>query len=137
LQSTEKTSVDNHISTLDIRAKNGMFDNIVSAIEINTMSDKQFKTDIRLVDKDEINNIIKNLEVVKYKWNRDKFPKRNFDNKEHIGLIAQDVEKIVPSLVYTDKNGYKSISYNKLTPILLDMIKQLESRVIVLEKNLI
>ena len=137
LQSTEKTSTDIPISTSNIRAKNGIFDGVVSAIELNTVSDKQFKTDIKLVNKDEINNIIKNLEVVKYKWNREKFPKKYFDSKEHIGLIAQDVEKVIPSIVHTDKDGYKSISYNKLTPILLDMIKQLEKRIVELENKLI
>jgi hypothetical protein len=136
LQSTEKTSTDIQIYTSNIRAKNGIFDSVVSAIELNTVSDKKFKTDIKLVNKDEINNIIKNLEVVKYKWNREKFPKKYFDNKEHIGLIAQDVEKVIPSIVHTDKDGHKSISYNKLTPILLDMIKQLENRVVVLEKEI-
>jgi len=41
-----------------------------------------------------------------------------------IGLIAQDVEAIIPELVYTDSKGYKSLSYDKIVPVLVEAIKE-------------
>ncbi len=49
----------------------------------------------------------------------------------HIGLIAQDVEKYFPSLVSTDtstENQYKSLAYGKITPVLLEGVKELKSK---------
>jgi transposase len=40
------------------------------------------------------------------------------------GLIAQDVEKILSELVHTDGKGYKTLSYDKLTPVLIEAIKE-------------
>lgn len=41
-----------------------------------------------------------------------------------IGLIAQDVEKVVPEIVYEDSNGLKSVDYIKLVPILAKAIQE-------------
>ena len=51
----------------------------------------------------------------------------NFDDRTHIGIIAQEVEEVLPELVYTDENGYKSVSYEKLTPVLIEAVKALKS----------
>ena len=48
----------------------------------------------------------------------------SFSKDEQIGFIAQEIEKIYPQVVLTDKNGYKSIDYSKLTPILVEAIKE-------------
>ena len=42
-----------------------------------------------------------------------------------IGLIAQEVEQFFPELVKTDKDGYKSVDYSRLTVILLKLTKEL------------
>ena len=41
-----------------------------------------------------------------------------------IGFIAQEMEEIIPEIVSTDANGYKGIAYAKLTPILVEAIKE-------------
>ena len=44
--------------------------------------------------------------------------------KDNIGLIAQEVEKVIPELVYKDKyTGLCSIRYDKLSMILLNGLK--------------
>jgi hypothetical protein len=43
---------------------------------------------------------------------------------EHIGLIAQDVETIVPEVVHEDEEGYKYIRYQQLTALLVEAIKE-------------
>jgi len=51
------------------------------------------------------------------------------DKEGHdIGLIAQDVEKIIPEVVGEWK-GHKVIDYGKLTPLLIDAIKELKEEV--------
>jgi len=40
-------------------------------------------------------------------------------------VVAQEVEEIFPELVRTDADGYKSVDYAKLTPILLEAVKEL------------
>lgn len=51
---------------------------------------------------------LSSVRAVKFKWN-DLKPRG--DDLEHIGYIAQDVEKIAPYLVGEDANGYKSLDY--------------------------
>ena len=40
---------------------------------------------------------------------------------------TQEVEKILPELVFTDVDGYKSVDYSKLTPVLVEAIKELKA----------
>ncbi len=50
-------------------------------------------------------------------------------NRRHIGFIAQDVQKIFPDLVYTDKNGILSIDYISIIPLLLEALKQQQAQI--------
>ncbi|MGD0342361.1 MAG: tail fiber domain-containing protein [Bacteroidales bacterium] len=75
-----------------------------------------------------VDNICK-LNGVSFEWRKDEFPENNFDSDKHIGLIAQDVEKIFPELVKTDNNGFKAISYDKLTVILLEGMKDQQKQI--------
>ena len=52
------------------------------------------------------------LRAVSYKWKEPQIHK-NFD-KTQIGFIAQEVEKIIPELVDTDDQGYKSKLWLKI-----------------------
>lgn len=52
-----------------------------------------------------------------------------------IGFVAQDVEKILPEVVRTDSDGYKAISYEKLTAILIEAVKELKAEVDKLKKR--
>ena len=65
---------------------------------------------------------------VAYEWRADDFNDNGFENETKIGLIAQDVEEIIPELVKTNDHGYKSISYEKLTAVLVEAIKELSSK---------
>jgi hypothetical protein len=43
---------------------------------------------------------------------------------DRIGLVAQDVETVLPELVHEDGDGYKHISYEHLTAVLVEAIKE-------------
>jgi hypothetical protein len=64
------------------------------------------------------------LNGISYDWRKDEFPDIKFDTGRQIGLIAQDVEKVFPELVKTDNSGYKAVSYEKLSVLLLEGMKE-------------
>ena len=51
------------------------------------------------------------------------------------GVIAQEVESVLPQAVYTDPDGYKSVSYDSIVPLLIEAIKELTARVEELESK--
>ncbi len=95
--------------------------------DITYSSDSRLKTDI--VNIENPLDKIMSLNGVSYNWNSEEFPERHFDNRTHIGVIAQNVEEVLPELVYTDENGYKSVSYEKLTPVLIEAVKEQQSEI--------
>ena len=52
-----------------------------------------------------------------------------------VGVIAQEVEKVLPELVTTRDNGYKAVKYEKLTAVLIQAVKELSERVKQLENK--
>lgn len=46
-------------------------------------------------------------------------------NKGHdVGVIAQEIEKVLPEVVTTRKNGYKAVKYEKIVALLIEGIKE-------------
>ena len=74
-------------------------------------------------------NKVKLLQPVEYEWNKEKFPEENFPDEKQIGLIAQEVEKIFPEIVATNKDGYKSIDYSKISVLLLQAMKEQQNEI--------
>jgi hypothetical protein len=89
---------------------------------INETSDERLKKSILPIEKPL--QMIEDLRGVTYYWRRDEFPDQEFEADMQYGLIAQEVEKVLPELVATDSEGWKSIEYSHLVPILLEAIKE-------------
>ena len=51
------------------------------------------------------------------------------------GVIAQEVEEILPHAVDINNRGYKTVNYNSLIPLLIEAVKELSGRVKELEKG--
>ena len=66
------------------------------------------------------------LQPVHYFWRASEFPDRHFGNSRNYGLIAQDVEQVLPELVETDSDGYKAVDYSKLPLLTLQAVKELK-----------
>jgi hypothetical protein len=49
------------------------------------------------------------------------------DSGTQIGVIAQEVETVLPELVSTDSEGYKSVAYGQLTAVLVEAVKELKA----------
>jgi len=54
----------------------------------------------------------------------------------HAGVIAQEVEAILPEVIYEDEKGYKGVAYGNLTALLIQAVKELRAKVDVLEAKL-
>lgn len=89
-------------------------------------SDVRYKKDIQPLQH-ALSKVLQ-LKGVSYYFRKDEFKDKNFNDDKQIGLIAQEVEKIYPELVQTDAEGFKSVDYAKLTPILVEAIKELKQQ---------
>lgn len=84
-------------------------------------SDRRFKSDIKTI-KTPLSKVLA-LEGIVYKRAVEHRVLKN-DESQYLGLIAQDVEKIVPEVVKTLENGYKAVNYAALVPLLIEGIKE-------------
>lgn len=97
----------------------------VTATDFNSTSDKRFKENISTIETPL--DIVGKLEGVRFKWKE--------SNKPSIGLIAQDVEEVLPEIVHTDDQGIKYINYGLLTALLIESIKQQQAIINTLTKS--
>ncbi|AFY00762.1 tail fiber domain-containing protein [Bdellovibrio bacteriovorus] len=96
--------------------------NMWIAGNLTEASDARLKTDIQILP-DSLQKVL-GLNGYSYYW-------KNPENKEkQIGLIAQEVEKVFPEVVRTDKDGTKSVAYQKLVAPIINSIKELYQIVI-------
>jgi hypothetical protein len=58
-----------------------------------------------------------------------------FVRKTDVGVIAQDVEKVLPEVVGTRPNGVKAVKYDRLCALLIECVKDLQSQVNDLKKG--
>lgn len=82
-------------------------------------SDRRYKSDITLLD----NALDKILSLNGYSF------VMKASKKTSIGVIAQEVEKVFPQVVKTDKDGYKSVEYANLIAPVIEAIKSLNVKI--------
>jgi hypothetical protein len=98
-------------------------------------SDIRLKTNILLIE----NPLEKITQIGGYTfdWNSDPELTKLHGFKGHdIGVIAQEIEKVLPELVTTRDNGYKAVKYEKLVALLIESNKELLKRIEVLESKI-
>ncbi len=105
-------------------------DGDVIAESTTISSDERLKENIEIVS-DPIEKI-ETLRGVTFDWKR--------DGKKSAGVIAQDVEKVLPEAVkevqgLKDDESYKTVNYNALISILIESVKELSARVKELEEK--
>lgn len=92
-------------------------------------SDKRLKEEVKAINN--ASDIIDKLRPVSFKWNdKAKELNPNKNNKLNYGLIAQEVEEVMPSIVHPIYNGeYKSIDYIQLIAILIQSNKEMRKEI--------
>ena len=71
---------------------------------------------------------ISGLRGVEFEWRSEEYSNKNLDERRNLGLIAQEVENILPEAVYTDQGGYKSLDYASIVPLLIEAVKELKTQ---------
>jgi hypothetical protein len=97
-----------------------------------------YSSDIRL--KENIHPILHALEKVKsisgntYNWKAG-FDEIHSHKGNDIGVIAQEIEAVLPQIVTNRDNGYKAVQYEKIIPLLVEAIKELSAKIDRLENK--
>jgi hypothetical protein len=99
----------------------------VKALNVTVPSDSRLKKDIRpltaALEK------VESWNGVTYNWSPETFPGHHPPTGRQVGLIAQEVERSLPEVVRTDAEGYKSLSYQNLVPVLVEAIKEQQKQI--------
>ena len=89
-----------------------------------SVSDQRFKKNISTIT--DAGSMLKQIRGVRFDWRKDGSP--------DIGVIAQEVFEVIPEAIVSSMNGSMlTVAYNKIIPLLIETIKDLQNRVEVLE----
>jgi hypothetical protein len=96
----------------------------VTATSFLYSSDINLKKNIENIDSVSALEKIKQLQGVSFNWKDE-----SLGGRTKLGLIAQEVEKVVPELVYTDSNNLKSVEYGNVVALLIEAIKEQQKEI--------
>lgn len=101
-------------------------------VTANTSSDRRWKDKITPID----NPIekIKKLSGNSFIW-KDGFENYHSNKGIDYGVIAQEVEEVMPEIVIDREHGYKGVRYEKIIPLLIEAIKEQQKQIDELKKN--
>lgn len=126
--SNEITLGDTNITTFRIPALSFSVDSngVANAIDFNTTSDINLKENIEA-----INNgidIVKSINPVSFTWKT--------SGKKAYGVIAQEIEQLLPELVVTNIDGNKTVSYTQMIAFLIQAIQDQQKQIDELKSKL-
>lgn len=101
----------------------------VRATSFTSTSDRRLKRDISPIGS--ALDTISRLDGVSYRWSEE----YSDDDRRQHGFIAQDLMKALPDAVMQDEQGYYSVQYDQVTPILVEAMKELDQRHQVVEQR--
>ena len=87
--------------------------------DVTSISDVRTKENIQ-----DIENGLSLVETLRGVW----YHKIGEEDRK-VGVIAQEVEEVLPEVVKTDAEGMKSVDYGKMVGVLIEAIKELKSEV--------
>lgn len=91
------------------------------------LSDATLKENVRTIS-NPLDTICK-LRGVEFEWRKDK--------KKSMGVIAQEIEQVIPEVVDTCPDGTKSVAYPQLVGLLIESIKQQQEEMNVMKRAII
>ena len=92
-------------------------------------SDRELKDNIQPIE-----NPLEKMEKIggyTFVWN----DKQSTYKGEDIGVVAQEIQSVLPEIVATRANGYLGVKYEKIVPLLIESIKELKKEVEDIKKN--
>jgi hypothetical protein len=108
------------------RFKDAYFSGTVNAANFNTTSDQTLKTNVETLSGSL--DAVTSLRGVSFDWLE--------NGGSEIGVIAQEVEAVLPDVVSTNDEGIKSVKYGNMVAVLIEAIKEQQLRIEALEAKL-
>jgi hypothetical protein len=97
---------------------------VLNSTDFNSLSDVNRKKDIVTIES--AVDIVSQLRGVAFKWKD--------NNEDAIGVIAQEVEQVLPQVVATSETGEKSVSYGSIIAVLIEAVKEQQKEIEGLKK---
>jgi hypothetical protein len=91
-------------------------------------SDKRLKNNLNTICNTQ--SIVNSLTGYSFDWNEE-----SGREGHDLGVIAQDVQEVLPDIVHERDNGYLAVDYIKLIPVLIEEVKRLNNEVEKLKKD--
>ncbi len=114
---------------LDLNLRDDLF--VANSIRANSFvytSDRRSKKEFNHISANEHIERLENIKGYRYKLRS--------TNKTNFGLIAQEVESQYPEMIQESLDGVKGVAYGQFVPILVEVVKQQNSSILRLEKEL-
>lgn len=119
-------------SALNVTAGTVTVAETVTCQSLTETSDATLKTNVSpIVD---ALALVKGLDGVRFDWKQPDPSNTPALPPAHIGLLAQNVQQVVPEIVKESSNGQLSVSYTNLVAVLVEAVKELSAKVDALEQ---
>lgn len=100
----------------------------------NSCSDLGFKEDIETIG--HALDAVMRLRGVSFSWKANEYGDMGLPDGRHFGVVAQEVEKVLPQVVIEGPAGVKAVAYDEIIPVLIEAIKAQQDQIEVLEARL-
>ena len=100
--------------------------------DLNSTSDIRYKKNIQPIDN--ALEKVQSLKGVTFDWDNDAFKETEHTKKPEFteratGVIAQDVEKVLPEAVRENSDGFKNVAYGNMVGLLIEAIKEQQTQI--------
>lgn len=85
-------------------------------------SDIRFKKNVQHIN-DPLSKVLR-LNGHSYEWKSEEYKEKNFPEGRHYGVIAHEIETVLPEVVNTAPDGSKAVAYSEIIPVLIEAIKE-------------
>jgi len=101
--------------------------NICATGTIGACSDERYKKNVETISN--ALALIEKIRGVNFNWRTKEFPDMKFSSEEQVGFIAQEINKVLPEVVSQGSDGYYSVDYGRLTPVLVEAVKEQQKEI--------
>jgi len=91
----------------------------LSATSFNSLSDITVKENVHTIDN--ALDLVNNIRGVSFNWTDNK--------KKSYGVVAQEIEKVLPHAVTKNDNGQLTVAYNNIVGVLIQAVKELSDEI--------